>query len=178
MRFRTTAFPALRDTKRPYRVCPVDPGYVTTTRPCRRWRFPFCRTRLKSAEDRRVSRSGGETLPTLLTPRLENRTACSIVHAVAETVTSLPSAHLGLIRSFHRATRGLAGGSTQVTDAFATMSKLMEGPQGRSNDRETQAAKKPDRSRKESHGTFGSEEGSSDYPETGKIVHIQRIAWG
>ncbi len=48
--------------------------------------------------------SGGETLASLLTPRLQDGAAGTITHAMSEAMPSLTSTHLWLIRSFHEKT--------------------------------------------------------------------------
>lgn len=71
-----------------------------TMAPWRR-RRPFERTLRKSLELRRDSKSGSETLPTLLTARTESCAASTGLHSVTEAMTTLTATYFWLVGPLH-----------------------------------------------------------------------------
>jgi hypothetical protein len=106
IRFRVTALPALFETTSPTRDTPGSPEHFTITTPPERRLVPSFSTLEKSLGDRRDSKSGSETLPTLETARLDDATPGAGLHAMTEAVTALSSSNLGLISPLHDKTRG------------------------------------------------------------------------
>src|SRR5690606_24551852 len=100
-RFLRTAFPTLRRTTRPTLVWAPIPGEAATVTAPRRLRVPWERTRRKSVARRSDATSRGEALASFPAAGTEDSPAGTRLHAVPESMSALPAAHLGLIRSFH-----------------------------------------------------------------------------
>lgn len=130
--FLFTALPTDLVTTSPTRGPSVSPGWATTVRgPCRE-RVPDDRTRRKSSARRSVDQSDGEALPSLTAAGAHHGSSGAGLHAVPESVASLPATHLGLIGSFHGKIgfswgnrTGRKGRPAKVTKRCRLMSKTL-----------------------------------------------------